>query len=173
MKTIIRIAGITALGLSLITCKTVPPQVVYVTKDSTITSTVTVYKDTVITVPGDTIKVQVPCDKDTVYIVKSKSSHSLVQVSKGKVTVETTCEQKDLIITKLRQELDHYKHNKSDSSMTKTVIVKHVPGIYKGFAWGFWVLAGLTTVLIMSNKNIWVVIANSAISLAKIFKKKS
>lgn len=158
-------------ALSLFTsCKTQPPQVVYVTKDSIITKTETVYKDTVITIPGDTIRFQIPCNKDTVFIYKGKSSTSMVTVQKGSVTIQNNCDEKDLIISKLRQEVDRYSLSTQDSSVTIYVKVKHVPGIYKFFAWGFWVLALALGALLYFNQNLWL----AALGLvASIFKKKN
>lgn len=171
MSRLTKVLGI-LLIISTLGCKTQPPQVIYVTKDSLVTDTKIVYKDTIIKVPGDTVRFQIPCDKDTVYIVKGKASTSLVAVNKGKVTVQTNCDEKDLIITKLRQELEHYQVAVNDSVKTTIITVKKVPGAIKFFAIGFWVLLALLTGLIMVNKNLWVVLAGSVVSIAKLFSKK-
>jgi len=171
MNKLIKI-GVTLLGISLLSCKTQAPQVVYVTKDSVITETKIVYNDTIIKVPGDTVRFQVPCDKDTVFIVTGKSSKSLVTVNKGKVSVENNCDEKDLIITKLRHELEHYQSSVSDSSKTEIVVVHKVPGTVKFFAIGFWVILSILVGLIMFNRNIWVVLAGSVVSIVKLVSKK-
>lgn len=151
-------------------CKTQPPQVVYVTKDSLITKTEIVYKDTIITVPGDTIRFQIPCDKDTVFIYKGKSSTSMVTINKGQISVQNNCDEKDLIITKLREEVDKYSLSTQDSTTTIYVKVKHVPGIYKFFTWGFWVLALALGALLYFNQNLWL----AALGLvASLFKKRN
>lgn len=162
-------AGSIALFTS---CNLTKPQVVYVNRDSVVTTTEVVYKDTIITIPGDTVRFQIPCDKDTVYIVKGKSSTSMVAVNKGKVTVQNNCDQKDLIITKLREQIDHMKLVSSDSLKTVTITVKHTPAAVRFFAWGFWVLLALATGLFLVNKNIWVLLISTIGSLVKAFKKK-
>lgn len=172
MKLLTKIILGTVLIISILGCKTKAPQVIYVNRDSIITETTTVYKDTIIKIPGDTVRFQIPCDNDTVFIVKSKASTSLVAVNKGKVTVQTNCDEKDLIITKLRQQLDHYQLSVSDSSKTEIVIVKKVPGVVKFFAIGFWILLALLAGLIMFNKNLWVVLAGSVVSIVKTVTKK-
>lgn len=172
MNKLLKVALGTGLVLSLLGCKTKPPQVVYITKDSVVTQTKTVYKDTIITIPGDTIRFQVPCDKDTVYIVKGKASSSMVTVNKGVVTVQNNCDEKDLIITKLRQELEHYQLSVDDSTKIEIITVNKVPAVVKFFAVGFWILLALLAGLIMFNKNLWVMIAGSVVSIVKLITKK-
>lgn len=172
MKLLTKIILGTVLIISILGCKTQAPQVIYVNRDSIITETKTVYKDTIIKIPGDTIRFQIPCDKDTVYIVRSKASTSMVAVNKGKVTIQTNCDEKDLIITKLRQELDHYQLSVSDSSKVQIVVVKKVPGVVKMFAIGFWIVLALLAGLIMFNKNLWVVLAGSVVSIVRLVTKK-
>ena len=153
-------------------CKTPKPSYIYVNRDSIITKTETVFKDTIITIPGDTIRFQIPCNKDTVFIYKSKSSTSMVTVNKGIVTVQNNCDEKDLIISKLREQISHYEIATSDSVKTEIVTVKHVPTIYKVFTWGFWVLLlGLATILYL-NQNLWVLLISATVSIFKVFKKK-
>lgn len=153
-------------------CKTTPPQVNSVKKDSVFTKTEIVYRDTIITIPGDTVRFQVPCDKDTVFIYKGKSSSSMVAINKGKITVQNNCDEKDLIISKLRQQVDRVHFVSADSTKTITITVKHTPGIMKFFAWGFWVVLALLTGLVLVNKNLWVVLASTLLSIFKLFKKK-
>jgi hypothetical protein len=171
MKKLLINLGFAGIVLSLFTsCRTQPAQVVYVAKDSIITKTETVYKDTVITVPGDTIRFQIPCNKDTVFIYKGKASTSMVTVQKGSVTIQNNCDEKDLIITKLREQVDSYSMATQDSSTTIYVKVKHIPGIYKFFTWGFWILAVALGALLYFNQNLWL----AAIGLvASLFKKKN
>lgn len=153
-------------------CKTVPPQVNSVNKDSVFTKTEIVYRDTIITLPGDTIRFQVPCDKDTVFIYKGKSSSSMVAINNGKITVQNNCDEKDLIISKLRQQVERIHFISSDSTKVITITVKHVPGIMKFFTWGFWVILALLAGLILVNKNLWVILASTLLSIFKLFKKK-
>ena len=147
------------------------PSVVYVNKDSVITNTEYVTRDSIITVPGDTIKVQIPCDKDTVYIVKSKKSSSLVQVKRGVVSVQNNCEEQKIIISNLQEKLHHYQMQSSDSVKTVVVREKYVPVAYKVFSYGFFILLAAGVTLMLVNKNIWVMIVASATSLIKSFKK--
>lgn len=156
----------------LMSCGLIKPQVVYVTKDSLVTVTNTVTKDSIVHIPGDTIRLQIPCDKDTVYIVKGKSSNSTVQVSKGVVTVQNNCDEKDLIITKLKDQISRYESSVSDSSKTEIRIVKHVPTIYKVFTYGFWILAAAVATILATNQNIWILVIASVAQLAKAFSKK-
>ena len=152
-------------------CGLLKPSVVYVNKDSVITNTEYVTRDSIITVPGDTIKVQIPCDKDTVYIVKSKKSSSLVQVKRGVVSVQNNCEEQKIIISNLQEKLHHYQMQSSDSVKTVVVREKYVPVAYKVFSYGFFILLATGVTLMLVNKNIWVMIVASATSLIKSFKK--
>jgi hypothetical protein len=152
-------------------CKLIKPQTIYITKDSLVTKTETIIKDSIIKLPGDTIRFTIPIH-DTVFIVKSARSSSTVQVHKGKISVTNACDEKDLIISKLRSEVLKYETSSSDSVQTITKMVKHVPVIYKVFSYGFWILAALLTALIISNQNLWVVIVTSAAGLIKSISKK-
>jgi hypothetical protein len=147
------------------------PSVVYVNRDSVVTNTEYVTKDSIITIPGDTIKVQIPCDKDTVYIVKSNHSSSLVQVKRGVVSVQNNCDEQKLIILNLQEKLHHYEMQSSDSVKTVVVKEKYVPVAYKVFSYGFFILLAAGVTLMLVNKNIWVVVASSVVSLVKSFKK--
>lgn len=170
MRNIVIIA---ILALSITSCGLVKPQIVYVNKDSLVVKTETIVKDSIIHIPGDTIKIQIPCNVDTVYIVRGKSSHSTVQVKKGVVTVQNNCDEKDIIITKLQDKVSKYESQVSDSSKTEIVQVKHVPAIYKVFAWGFWILAGLVTAVLLTNQNIWIlVVAAISKAIQAMTKKK-
>lgn len=163
------------LGLAVISlftsCKTTPPQVIYKTKDSLITKETIVIKDSIIHVPGDTIRFQIPCDNDTVFVIKSKTSHSLVQVKNGLISVQNNCDEKDLIITKLQDKLHHYEAQSNDSLKTEKIFVKKIPGIYKFTFWGFWVVAALASTLFLINKNLWFAVIAALAGLIKSFKK--
>ncbi len=167
-----KIAVVLLAAALLMSCGFMKPQVVYVTKDSLVTVTNTVIKDSIINIPGDTIRLQIPCDKDTVYIVRGKSSNSTVQVSKGVVTVQNSCDEKDIIITKLKDQVSRYESSVSDSSKTEIKIVKHVPTIYKVFTYGFWILAAAIAAILATNQNIWVLVVTGVAQLAKSFGKK-
>ena len=67
MKILIKILIIFSLITS---CKLSKPTVetIEVIRDSIITKTITTYRDTIIRIPGDTIRFQIPCDRDTVFI---------------------------------------------------------------------------------------------------------
>lgn len=165
---------ILVLLLVLITasCGLMKPQVVYVNKDSLVTKTETVIKDSIIHLPGDTIRLSIPCNTDTVYIVKGKSSHSTVQVRKGVVTIQNNCDEKDVLITKLQDRISHYQSQVSDSVKTEIVRVKHVPVMYKVFTYGFWILASVVTALLVTNQNIWILVAASIAKTIQSFSKK-
>ena len=163
---IILIIIITCLG-----CGLLKPSVVYVNRDSVVTNTEYVTKDSIITVPGDTIKFQLPCDKDTVYIIKSKKSSSLVQGNRGGVSVQNNCDEQKLIILNLQERLHHYELQQSDSLKTVVVKEKYIPVAYKVFSYGFFILLAAGVTLMFVNKNIWTIVASSVISLVKSFKK--
>lgn len=158
--------------LSLGSCKVSTPNVVYVTKDSIVTKTETVYKDTIITIPGDTIRFQVPCDKDTVFIYRSKSSSSLVQIKNGTITVQNNCDEKDILITKLRSEIDRFQSQNKDSVTVITKREKYVPKMYKFYSWGFWVALGIGGILTIMNTSLWGIIAGAVISIVRILSKR-
>lgn len=169
MRNIIIIAF---FALSIASCGLVRPQIVYVNKDSLVVKTETIIKDSIIHIPGDTIKIEIPCNVDTVYIVKGKSSHSTVQVKKGVVTVQNNCDEKDIIITKLQDKVSKYESQVSDSSKTEIIRVKHVPAIYKVFAWGFWILTGLVAAVLLTNQNIWILVVAAVSKAIQAMTKK-
>lgn len=119
----------------IMSCKTQKEASIVQIKDSLRIHDLVRIKDTIITVPGDTIRYEVPCDKDTVYILKSasKKSTALVQVHNGKVQVTNYCDEKDIIIEKQRVELEKYQLAQRDSSSHKTTIeeVKYTPWYFK------------------------------------------
>jgi hypothetical protein len=164
--------NLVVLLITFASCKTTQPTVIYITKDSVITKTEYVIKDSIITIPGDTIRFQVPCDKDTVFITRSKSSSSMVQIHKGIVTVQNNCDEKDLIISKLQAKLSHYEASVSDSSRIEIKTVKVVPTAYKVYAWGFWILGIALAATLYFKQNLWVILAGSMVKIAKVFKKK-
>lgn len=155
-------------------CKLVKPSVetIHVIKDSIITKTITTYRDTIIRIPGDTIRFQIPCDKDTVFIYRSKNSSSLVQIKDGIVSVQNNCDEKDILITKLYSEIDRYKSQKKDSVVVVTKREKYIPKIYKFYSWGFWFALALGGGIMLVGTNIWTIIIGGVISIIKILKKK-
>lgn len=156
----------------LFSCGLVKPQIIYIDKDSIITNTITVVKDSIITVPGDTINWSVDCLTDTVFIIQKPSSSAVVKVSKGKVTVRSTCQEKDIIISQLRQQLSHSELQSSDSTITITQKVKYVPGIYKFYGYGFWTLLAIIITFGLVNKNTYAMIATAIAGVISSFKKK-
>lgn len=171
ISNLLRISLLLFLLNLLTSCGLHKPTVTYVTKDSIVTNTVVVTKDTIIKVPGDTIRFQVPCDKDTVFIYKSKSSTSLVTINKGKISVQNNCDEKDILISKLNAELTKYSSMNRDSSMVKTKVITKVPAIYKIFTFGFWVLLTVIGALFFLNKNIWFTLTTTVVGF--FAKKKS
>lgn len=172
----LKLIGIFVLIQMFTSCGLMKTNTVYVTKDSIVTKTETVYKDTIITIPGDTIRFQIPCDRDTVFIYKSKSSSSLVQVKNGIISVQNNCDEKDILITKLKEKVDKLQTQKSDSVVVKTIKEKYIPKTYKFYKWGFWVALGVALVVSTITTNIWVAVLGAIVSIVKIisnkFKKK-
>ena len=160
------------LLLSLTTCTVTKPNVIYITKDSIVTKTETVLKDTIIRVPGDTIRFQIPCDKDTVFIYRSKSSSSLVQVKDGKITVQNNCDEKDLLITQLKSQIDRYKSEKKDLTTIITKEVKYIPKIYKFFALGFWILLITVAVLGLIQTSLLGLIIGGIVKIVRLITKR-
>jgi len=152
-------------------CRLLKPQTIYITKDSLVTKTETIIKDSIIKMPGDTIRFTIPIH-DTVFIVKSARSSSTVQVKKGKISVTNACDEKDIVISRLRSEILKYETSSSDSIQTIIKTVKHVPTAYKVFTYGFWILALLIAGFLLANKNIWVLVATTVASSIKSIKKK-
>jgi len=161
----------------LTSCGLSKTNTVYVIKDSIVTKTETIYKDTLITIPGDTIRFQIPCDKDTVFIYRSKSSSSLVQVKNGIISVQNNCDEKDILITKLKEKVDKLQEKRNDSVVVKTIKEKYVPKSYKFYKWGFWVALGVALVVSMMTTNVWIAVLGAIVSIIKIvsnnFKKKN
>lgn len=154
-------------------CGLVKTNTVYVTKDSIVTKTETVYKDTLITIPGDTIRFQIPCDKDTVFINRSKSSSSLVQVKNGIVSVQNNCDEKDILITKLKETVDKLQVHRNDSIVVKTIKEKYIPKSYKIYKWGFWVALGVALVVSLITTNLWIAVLGAIVSIVKIISNKT
>jgi hypothetical protein len=158
--------------LTLTTCKVNKPNIIYVNKDSIITKTEIVYKDTLIKIPGDTIKFEVPCNKDTVFIYRSKSSSSLVQVKNGKISVQNNCDEKDLLITKLESQIEKYKTENKNTNITITKEVKYVPSIYKFFTAGFWLFLCTTIILTLINTGLWGLIIGGVVKIVSLITKR-
>jgi hypothetical protein len=162
---------IALIGLS---CGLVKPQIVYINKDSIITNTITVVKDSLITVPGDTINWSVQCLTDTVFIIEKPRSSTIVKVSKGKVSVKTNCKEKDIIITRLQEQLKHSELMATDSVITKTERIKYIPGIYKFYGYGFYTLLAIIATFAIVNKSTYAMIATFiAGAIVSLKKKKS
>lgn len=169
MKTIIPIL----IAILLSSCSILKPETIYITKDSLVTKTETIIKDSIIHLPGDTILINIPI-RDTIFIVKSKRSSSMVQVKSGKITIQNSCDEKDILITKLQSEISKFQTATSDSVRVEVKKVKHVPVYYKITSYMFWVVAAIGTAFFLTNKNIWVIVVTTlASALRNITKKKS
>lgn len=168
----IRILIILFLAWLLTSCNLLKPQIIYIDKDSIITKIETVIKDSIITVPAETLNWSADCLVDTVFIIDKKAVNTTVKIKKGKISVSSTCKEKDIIITKLKEELNNYKLQQSDSIVTKIERVKYIPGVYKFYSYGFYTLLALITAFALINKNIYAIIATSIASLLASFKKK-
>lgn len=172
MRTIFKILVLLTIISS---CDLIKPnnKTVYVIKDSVIIKKETVYQDTIITIPGDTIRFQVPCDKDTIFIVKSNSSSSIVQIKDGIVNVQNNCNEKDIIITKLNTRIENLQKQINNTTTTKIVKERYVPKIYKFFTWGFWILLLLLIVSFSLRTNTPTMVFSQILSLFNnILKRK-
>jgi len=158
--------------LTLTTCKVSQPNIIYVNKDSLITKTEIVYKDTIIKIPGDTIKFQIPCNVDTVFVYRSKSSTSLVQIKDGKINVQNNCDEKDILITKLESQIEKYKSENKKTNITITKEVKYVPTIYKFLAVGFWIFLATTLALTLINTGLWGLIIGGVVKIVSLITKR-
>lgn len=156
----------------LSSCKLLQPQIIYIDKDSVITKIETIVKDSIITLPAETLNWSADCLVDTVFIIDKKAVNTTVKIKKGKISVSSTCKEKDIIITKLKEELSNYKLQQSDSIVTKVERVKYIPSIYKFYSYAFYTLLALITAFSLLNKNIYAIIASSIASLLASFKKK-
>jgi hypothetical protein len=168
MKKAIAILALASLFLS---CRMMKPETIYITKDSLVTKTETVIKDSIIRIPGDTIRIAIPI-RDTVFIVKGARSSSTVQVRSGKIAIQTACDEKDIIISKLRSEVMRFQAASSDSVRVEVKKIKHVPTYYKVISYMFWIVAALLAALIISNQNLWIVIVTTAAGLIRSVAKK-
>lgn len=155
-----------------LSCGLVKPQIIYVDKDSIITNTITVVKDSIITIPGDTINWSIDCLTDTVFIIQKPSSSAVVKVNKGKISVQSSCKEKDIIITKLQEQLKHSELMATDSVVTITKEVKHIPGIYKFYGYGFYTLLAIIATFALVNKSTYAVIATTIAGIIASFKKQ-
>lgn len=135
--------------IQLTGCKIFKPEIQTITKDSIVYKEKLVFKDTIITVPGDTIRLDIPCDKDTIYVVRyTDRSSAIVQVNKGKVNVQFNCDEKDIIIAKLKSEIDSYEMLLSDSTNSKVEYVKYTPKFVLYSAYLAWLIVILAAVII-------------------------
>lgn len=158
--------------IALTSCGIIKPETIYVTKDSVITVNNTVYRDTIITLPGDTITIELPAIHDTVFIARSGKASAAVTISNGRLTVKSNCDEQNLIITRLQEQLHHYETASSDSVKTTIKTVKHIPGFYQFTFWGFFVLAAVITTLLLTNNNIWLLIITTMGSIFKTAAKR-
>lgn len=155
------------LAIFASSCGLLKPETIYVTKDSVITVTNTVYRDTIITLPGDTVTIELPVIHDTVFVIRKGKASTSVAISNGRLKVTSNCDEQNLIITRLQEQLHHYQTASSDSVKTTIKTVKHIPGFYQFTFWGFFVLAALITTLLLANNNLWIVLIGT---LGSIFK---
>lgn len=158
--------------LSMSACGILKPQVVYVTRDSLVTVTQTVIRDTIITIPGDTVVIELPARHDTVFIAKAGRASATVAISKGRLRVVANCDEQNLIISRLQEQLHHYQSLESDSSKTVIKTVKHIPSFYQFTFWAFFALAAVITALLLKNSNIWIMIIATLGSIFRTAAKK-
>ena len=139
-------------------CGIIKPQVVYVTRDSLVTVTQTVIRDSIITMPGDTVTIELPVIHDTVFVNRSGKASATVSISQGRLRIVANCDEQKLIISRLQEQLHHYQSLESDSTKTTIRTVKYIPAFYRFTFWGFFVLAGIITSLLLTKSNIWLAV---------------
>ena len=139
-------------------CGIIKPQVVYVNRDSLVTVTQTVIRDSIITIPGDTVLIELPAKHDTVFIARSGKASASVAISKGRLQIVANCDEQKLIISRLQEQLHHYQSLESDSTKTTIRNVKHIPAFYQFTFWAFFALAAVITTLLLTKSNIWLTI---------------
>jgi hypothetical protein len=166
MKHILLIASLALLG----SCSLVKPRIVYINRDSLVTVRETVIRDSIITVPGDTVLVELPGIHDTVFIARSGRASASVAINNGRLRIVANCDEQNILISKLQQELSHYQTTESDSTKTTIITEKYIPGFYKFTFWGFFTLAGVITALLLKSNNVWLTLIAT---LANIFRSKS
>jgi len=166
MKTAILTASVALLA----SCSIVKPKVVYIQRDSLITVRETIIRDSIITVPGDTVVIELPSKRDTVFVTRSGRASASVSISKGRLQVVANCDEQNIIISRLQEQLHHYQSTETDSVKTEIVTVKHIPSMYKFTFWGFFVLAAAVTALLLKTNNPWVAVIAT---LSTIFRKAS
>jgi hypothetical protein len=160
-------------SLLMMSCGIIKPKTIYVTRDSLVTVTQTVIRDSIITLPGDTITITLPAIHDTVFIARSGRASAAVSISRGQLKVTANCDEQNIIISRLQEQLHHYQTAQSDSSQTTVVTVKHIPSFYKFTFWGFFALAAVITALLLKNNNIWLTLIATLGSIFRTAAKKS
>lgn len=138
-----------ALLLWLTSCKTTRTTQQTAVKDSIAYVERIVQHDTTITLPGDTIRFHVPCDKDTVFVVTGNSSRSLVQVHDHRVAVHNECDEQSRTITGLIKEINTLREHSKDSTNVKIVPEKYIPGWYLFTNKAFWIETPLLLALLV------------------------
>jgi FtsH-binding integral membrane protein len=94
-----------------------------------------------------------------------------VKVNKGKVSVTSICNEKDIIISRLRQELSQLHNQSSDSVKTVIQREKFMPKIYKFYGYGFWTLLAIIATFALVNKNIYAMIATTIAGIIASLRK--
>lgn len=107
-------------------------------KDSIVYREKIVYKDSLITLPGDSILVQVPCDTDTIIQKKGKTAGATVQVKNKVVTIRANCDEQNVKITKLETHISELETKSHEKDTIKEVPVRYIPDFYKYTTIAFW-----------------------------------
>lgn len=154
MKNLLLVTLIIILTLACKTQKLMQSNDTLITKvDSSSHEKEVIIKDTIIYVKGDSVLVNIPCDVDTAYILKTAKSQVAVTVKKGVASATLVTNDQLLIISKLQERVKELQFQKTDTvyieSKSIEIPIKYVPWYYKYSAYLGWILGGITLIYLI------------------------
>ena len=154
MRLVIFFMGVVLLG----SCKSLQPsrKTIESVKDSTVTTVRFVEKDTLITVPGDTLTFSVPFYELSETPIERTNGRTTARISRGngQVTVECLTEKYEQLISYQNEIIETLRQINRNKEETIEVPVKFVPWYIKTLAWigGLFLLLVFVQLLIKKFK---------------------
>ena len=137
--------------LAVAGCRTVRPvaETIETVKDSTVTTVRYVMKDTIIRIPGDSIKFTVPYYTLSEIPIERKAGRATARISAQdeNITVECLVEEYEKVITYQNEIIETLREINRNKQTTIKEPVPFVPWYTKTLAW----IGGVATVLIIGS----------------------
>src|SRR5690554_5103477 len=137
--------------LAVAGCRTVRPvaETIETVKDSTVTTVRYVMKDTIIRIPGDSIKFTVPYYTLSEIPIERKVGRATARISAQdeNITVECLVEEYEKVITYQNEIIETLREINKNKEATIEVPVQFIPWHIKTLAW----IGGIATALIIGS----------------------